>query len=563
MNGLRPKELLEVLRELEEAAARERGPVPVLATVVSLGGSVYRRAGAMALMVGDCESRPGVIALEDLEGELRNQALETGREGRARLAALDIRDDNAILGYGFGAPGRLEMLLEPVDGVLRGHMRSVREALLRREGFVSAVEIEGERVGRRVLYPCEHPDARECYAELGPQLVESVREGKTSRAFLCPVAPMGRVLLFGSGQGTLSLARHLAELGFSVAAADPRPGRLENPAWKSAGAELIAGGWEQARAADSPDEGTAIVVMTHSYALDLETLQGALLSPASYVGVVGPAARTQRLLADLEKLEVRPRPGVFFGPAGLDIGAETPAEAALSVAAEILAARSGLRKGRQAPRKASPGPPARHKLPGLVLAAGRGRRFAGGHKLSASIDGRPVLRHAVENALASRLDPVIVVLGCDAEAGLKALHGLEDPRLRVVFNPLWEGGKASSIEAGLREAPAGAPGVVSLLGDMPRVQPWLIDRVISEFELSGRLTFPVFPGPDGPRKGYPTAFPRALFGEIKALTGDDTAMEAVRRHWSEAVRIPLESGDTQADVDTAEDLQLLLGAGQP
>jgi len=93
---------------------------------------------------------------------------------------------------------------------------------------------------------------------------------------------------------------------------------------------------------------------------------------------------------------------------------------------------------------------------------------------------------------------------------------------------------------------------------MPRVPAWLIDRVISEFELSRRLVFPVYQRPEGPTKGYPTAFPRALFGAIRALTGDDTAMDAVREHWTEAVKIPLEDAYTQADVDTPEDLQLLL-----
>jgi molybdenum cofactor cytidylyltransferase len=308
------------------------------------------------------------------------------------------------------------------------------------------------------------------------------------------------------------------------------------------------------------DEEAAVVIATRSYALDLEALQGALSSPARYVAVLGPAQRSQRMLKELEALGVKARPGVFFAPAGLDIGAQTPRELAVAIMAELLAVRSGHHGGRpKVLAKSSAPPPAQTRVPGLILAAGRGRRFAQGHKLSAMIAGRPVLRHAVENALASRLDPVIVVLGCEAESALKALRGIDDPRLRVVFNPRWEGGKSSSIECGLREVPTGAPGVVSLLGDMPRVPAWLIDRVVSEFELSRRLVFPVYPGPEGPTKGYPTAFPRSLFGEIRALTGDDTAMDAVREHWGQAVRIPLDDAYTQVDVDTPEDLELLLG----
>jgi molybdenum cofactor cytidylyltransferase len=196
------------------------------------------------------------------------------------------------------------------------------------------------------------------------------------------------------------------------------------------------------------------------------------------------------------------------------------------------------------------------------LAAGAGTRFKGGNKLSVVFEGKPVLRHVVDNALASRLDPVIVVLGCTAQEGLKALAGVRDPRLRVVFNPLWEGGQASSLEVGLREVPHNAPGAIKLLGDMPLVKPWLIERVLSEFELSGKLAFPVYEGADGPEGGFPMAVPRALFGEIKALARDDADEAAAQEHWSEAVRVPLADGRTQADIDTVEDLDLLVGDAQ-
>jgi CTP:molybdopterin cytidylyltransferase MocA len=89
------------------------------------------------------------------------------------------------------------------------------------------------------------------------------------------------------------------------------------------------------------------------------------------------------------------------------------------------------------------------------------------------------------------------------------------------------------------------------------VPAWLIERVIAEFELSGKLTFPVHQGREGPVKGHPTAYPRELFGEVGRLVGDDTAMAAIRRHWGEAVKIPLDDDLTQADIDTAQDLELL------
>lgn len=562
MNGLRPQEILEILRAIAASAgAAGKSPPPILATFVSLDGSVFSRAGAMVVFVPAASSGSGVISVSELQGALRREVDEVASAGRPRLCTMDLAEDDPVLGFGLGAPGQAEVLLEPVDGRLRRHMAAVGEALLRGEGVVCGLDIEGPDLGRRALHRPDEPEVRECYQENSPELVETSVAGRVRRTFLCPVHPMGKVLIFGSGPVAASLSRHLAELGFSVFAADPRSGRLKSPDWRIPGVAIIEGGWDQARAAAQPDEETSVAVLTRSYALDLETLQGALKSPASYVGIIGPSKRTQRLLAELAALDVRPRPGIFFAPAGLDIGAEAPLETALSIAAEILAARSG-RKGGRLSSRTGPARAAqpRVRIPGLVLAAGPGTRFSGGYKLSAAFGGRPVLRHVVENALASRLDHVIVILGCGAEAGLQALAGIKDPRLRVVFNPLWEGGKASSLEVGLREVPHGAAGAVKLLGDMPLVKPWLIDRVLEEFELSGRLTFPVYSGPDGPLRGYPVAIPRRLFGEMRALARDDADDGAAREHWSEAVKIPLADGRTQVDIDTTADLDLLARA---
>ncbi len=551
MNGPSAAELLEVLRAVDAAA--EAGCPALLATVVTLDGSVYARAGAVAVVAGQDGLR-GTVPLSELTGGLREACEAALSQAAPFLADVELPEDDPALGYGLGSPGRVELFFERVTPALGASLRPLREAVLRGEGVVCALCVEGAKSGeRKALAPGSGDEARECYEAGGPELIESARGGKVVRTLYSPVKPMGKALIFGSGPTALALCRQLADLGMAVSAADPRPGRLRQSWWRHERVALIEGGWEQARAAASPDEDTVVVVMTRSYALDLETLQGALQSPARYVGLTGPRRRAERMLAELEALGVKPRPGQFFAPAGLEVGAQSLPERALSIAAEILSSRE--RPAARRPERLGP-LPAQAKVPGLVLAAGRGRRFGGQNKLTAPLYGKPVLRHAVENALASKLDPVIVVLGCDAAEALRTLEGLEDPKLRVVFNPRWKGGKASSIECGLRECPAFAPGVVSLMGDMPLVKPWLIDRVLEEFELTGKLTFPVYRD----AKCQPTAFPRALFSEIKALTGDDTAMEAVRRHWLEAVRIPLPDASTQADVDTAEDLELLLQA---
>ncbi len=562
MGAPRPHEALDALRALEELASADPLSVRgVLATLLVLDGAPHERSGAMALLCDDAAAgAPGARALSSLPDALRATA-ERIMSGQApALAELDLDEDETLFGPG-GLAGRAEIWLEPVTGDLRERLREAREALLRGEGLVVELTVSGEEAGRRRHLPPDHPAAKNCYAEGEPELDEEAARGGLRRVLRLPLVPMGKALLIGSGEDARRLAGLLDGLGFLVTVADHRPGRLHAEGWDRARWQLVEGGWDKAREAARPDADTHVVVMTHSHSADGRALKGALQSPARYVGLVGAAGRAAKLLAELKDKGVEPRPGAFSAPAGLDLGAQTPEEVALAVACEILAVRFGRKGGRPARLRPAGSSPAQRKggvkVPGLVLAAGRGRRFSGGPKMLAAVDGRPVLRHAVESALASRLDPVIVVLGAGAEAGLQAIEGLEDPRLRVVFNPAWASGKASTFDAGLREVPADAPGVVALLGDMPRVRPWLIDRVLSEFELSGRLCFPIYPGPEGPAKGHPTAYPRELFGEIRRLVGDDTALSSVRRHWGEAVKIPLDDASSQADIDTAADLELL------
>jgi CTP:molybdopterin cytidylyltransferase MocA/xanthine/CO dehydrogenase XdhC/CoxF family maturation factor len=554
MGAPRPGEALAVLRALEDLASADPLRVRcVLATLLTLDGAVHERSGSMALFAD--EAVDGARLIDDLP-----QAARAVAERKPVRAELNLDEDDALFGPG-GLSGVAEVWLEPVTGELREGLRQTREALSRGEGLVVELLLSGDEPTRRRQLPPDHPAARACYAEGEPELEEEAGRGGVRRNFRLPLIPMGKALLVGSGEDARRLAERLDRVGFIVTVADHRPGRLHGESWDRTRWALIEGGWDAARAAVRPDADTYIVVMTHSHSADERALKGALSSPARYVGLVSPAGRAGKLLAELKEQGVSPAPGVFSAPAGLDVGAETPEETALAVAAEILAVRFERKGGRPARLRPVGSSPAGRKggvkLPGLVLAAGRGKRFGGSSKMLADVDGQPVLRHVVEAALASHLDPVIVVLGSAAEAGLRAIEGLDDPRLRVVFNPSWASGKASSFQVGLREVPADAPGVVALLGDMPRVKTWLIDRVLSEFEISGKLSFPVTPGPGGPVKGHPTAYPRELFGEIGALVGDDTAMTAIRRHWSEAVKIPLEDASTQIDIDTAQDLELL------
>lgn len=189
------------------------------------------------------------------------------------------------------------------------------------------------------------------------------------------------------------------------------------------------------------------------------------------------------------------------------------------------------------------------RIAALVLAAGQGRRFgAGGNKLLADLDGRPLLRSAVEAAIGSKVWKTIVVTGHDRAAVETALAGLP---IAFVHNPKFMDGLAASLRAGLDAAPD-ADGVVVLLGDMPGVSSGIIGRLIDTFEKApGSLA--VVPMHDG-RRGNPVLLAQAIFPQVKALRGD----EGARRLLAEidgVIEVPIHDDGVLVDVDQPADLE--------
>jgi molybdenum cofactor cytidylyltransferase len=197
-------------------------------------------------------------------------------------------------------------------------------------------------------------------------------------------------------------------------------------------------------------------------------------------------------------------------------------------------------------------------IPGILLAAGAGRRF-GQNKLLLPFRGHTVLYHTVQTALEAPLEPVVLVLGYESEKALAALAELQDsPKLRVVHNPHWEQGRASSLHLALRALPPDAPGALVLLGDMPLMTSELIARVVKVFRDTQKLCFPV----SGGSVGRPVALPKSLFGEFTRLQGDESGLKILQKYWEDAVKLELAPDEepTQWDVDTLEDFERMLRA---
>jgi xanthine dehydrogenase accessory factor len=185
--------------------------------------------------------------------------------------------------------------------------------------------------------------AREKLGTLHPQsetCIFSLQGGRQAEVFVDINLPPSELMIFGAGHDAVPLAKFAVQLGFKTTVVDPRPAYATEERFPGAVIILTdAGSWEERVIIGRR---TYVVVMNHHLERDQAAIRLALNSPAPYVGVLGPRSRRQRMLETLEKEGVtfgEEQLARMFNPVGLDIGAETPEEVAISILSEILAFR--------------------------------------------------------------------------------------------------------------------------------------------------------------------------------------------------------------------------------
>ena len=195
------------------------------------------------------------------------------------------------------------------------------------------------------------------------------------------------------------------------------------------------------------------------------------------------------------------------------------------------------------------------RIGAIVLAAGRASRFraAGGldeTKLVTKLDGKPIVRMALDAVAASRARPIVVVTGHARRLVEDTLAGLPTT---FAFNPDFATGLASSLKVGVAAMPTGVTGAVILLGDMPRIEARLIDALIEAFEARPhvRAAAPWRAG----RRGNPVLLSRALFEAAMRSTGDEGARRLVDALDEGEIALVAAPDDGAAlDIDTPADL---------
>ena len=341
----------------------ERGEAGALVTIARTAGSAYQREGTKMLFRASGESA-GTISGGCLEVDIFERCRAVVDDRTARIVTYTPESMiDTVFGFGSGCLGTIDLLIEPTEAWRDGRERQMLEEICTRvragERFgVLTLLREGDRLSlplRRVLI-----DSRRELAEGDAWVPRAILEaaitavvaadrrpsrnlresanGGSVEALIDVFVPPQRVILFGAGEDTRPLTAIAMQAGMEVTVVDWRPELLrperfpEGTAIRCLRPEDFPG---DVSLAGSP----AVVLMSHGYEADRTVLEYLLQDASSlgYLGILGPRSRTARLLEDLG-MEERGT-AIARTPAGLDLGADTPEEIALSIVAEILAVR--------------------------------------------------------------------------------------------------------------------------------------------------------------------------------------------------------------------------------
>jgi xanthine dehydrogenase accessory factor len=179
-----------------------------------------------------------------------------------------------------------------------------------------------------------HPNSETCSFHLS--------SGKTVDIFLDVNEPPAELMIFGAGHDSIPLAKFAVELGFKTTIVDPRPAYATRKRFP--GANIILADPESLQERVKIGSRTYVVIMNHHLERDRACLSFVLNSTAPYIGVLGPRSRCMKLL-DVSQSEEVDRYVSVYNPVGIDIGAETSEEVAISILAEILAVRNNRSGG--------------------------------------------------------------------------------------------------------------------------------------------------------------------------------------------------------------------------
>lgn len=356
------QELIRLLDAVDTAKAA--GKKAAIATVVRVKGSAYRREGTKMLIDAEggqvCMISGG--CLEQEVGEVAERVLATGEPV---VKFFDL-DEDLVWGLGLGCGGSVDVYIEPLDeGEANTRwLQALKEG--RAAALATVIEVEGSglqkasrmfidsdgvplgTLGDATLDSSFVALAREKMAQLYPrsETVTLTLPGGSADVFLDVNVPPPELVIFGAGHDALPVVGYAHDLGFRVTVVDARHAFVTEERFPHATLLRTHPSGFKDKVGVGPR--SYVVVMNHHLERDKESLGFALTTNAPYIGVLGPNSRFERM-RDMLKEEGRALTEDDLkrvrNPIGLDIGADSPAEIAMSIMAELVALRGGYAGG--------------------------------------------------------------------------------------------------------------------------------------------------------------------------------------------------------------------------
>ncbi|MEH2422263.1 MAG: XdhC family protein [Nostoc sp.] len=352
-------ELQAILEGLE--SSQKIGEITFLATVVKTQGSTYRRPGAK-MLITNTGRMIGTISAGCLENDVFEHTQQRMSDGKPIVVTYDNTASEDILwGFGLGCNGIVQVLIERLERESTPNAIAFTQECFNKKhlGIIATVfAFEGAvdvKLGSRLLL---YPNGKILTDIKDPNLIQSLiadtqaalANQKSSvnnyqlplgsaEVFIEVIQPPTPLVIFGAGYDAVPVAQFAQALGWDVTVVDCRANQATKTRFPMA-CDVILSRREIVHKQVFIDVHTVAVVMTHNYLDDLEILKMLLPSLARYIGVLGPKARTERLLEDLHlqgivyPIEQLKR---LHGPVGIDIGADTPEGIAIAIIAEIQA----------------------------------------------------------------------------------------------------------------------------------------------------------------------------------------------------------------------------------
>ena len=348
------KEIMDIISAFDKA--HSAGRQTALATVVHVEGSSYRREGARMLIAEDGQIT-GAISGGCLEGDALRKALFVMQEKKAKLVVYDTsNEDDVEVGFQLGCNGIIQVLIEPIINDKPDNPISIlKEALTARHyaivATVFSLNKNNPQVGTCLLLKEDGTivktindsfvtlvldDAKSALTQRESSVKNYVYEERELRAFINLIKPQITLVIVGAGNDAMPVVKIAELLGWKVMVVDGRS-NYANTKRFSSGCQVIVSKPEKIFSEINIDDQTVFVLMTHNYNYDLAMLRELIIRNVRYIGVLGSGGKVKRMIEELKEqnLNIDKELPKIFGPVGLDVGAETPEEIALSIMAEI------------------------------------------------------------------------------------------------------------------------------------------------------------------------------------------------------------------------------------